>query len=554
MPDTDLSGLGRDARHLRLDTFVRLRWLAITGQSAAVVGAQFGLGLPLPFGWCFLVIATSSWLNLALRIRFPASYRLSDDSAALLLAFDIVQLAALLFLTGGLQNPFSLLFLAPVLISATALPPERTLALGLLAVGLATLLALVHRPLPWFADGRIELPFLYVSGVWTAILLGTAFTGVYAWRVAEETRLLAQALAATELVLAREQHLSQLDGLAAAAAHELGTPLGTIMVVTKELVRQLGPTASPAVAEDLNLLREQVDRCRGILGKLTSLDGDGVGFLETVTFSHLVEELVAPQRALGAALDISSSGEGPEPAWRRNPGVMFGLANILDNAVDFAEARVSVEGRWTPERVWIEIRDDGPGFSSEVLLRAGEPYVTTRSHDRPQSGETVGAGLGLGLFIAKTLIERSGAQLALMNVAAPERPRRRSCASPGRATSSSAARRRDILRNSVSAPPCPRAMPSLYEAQTQEPDDENPKGVPDAHAARDRGGDRRCRAQRCRSAGRLLRPQPADRRRRQALLRPVSRAPWRAAATTCRSPTASPTASRPSRPGPPPSR
>lgn len=416
MYENDLPSLGRDARHLRLDTFVRLRWLAIAGQSAAVVGARFGLGLPLPFGWCFLVIAASSWLNLALRIRFPASYRLSDDSAALLLAFDIVQLAALLFLTGGLQNPFSLLFLAPVLISATALPPERTLALGLLAIGLATLLALVHRPLPWFADGRIELPFLYVSGVWTAILLGTAFTGVYAWRVAEETRLLARALAATELVLAREQHLSQLDGLAAAAAHELGTPLGTIMVVTKELVRQLGPEASPAVADDLALLREQVDRCRGILGKLTSLDGDGAGFLETVSFSHLVEELVAPQRALGIALSVSSTGEGPEPSCRRNAGVMFGLANILDNAVDFADARVTVQGRWTHERVWLEIRDDGPGFSSEVLLRAGEPYVTTRSPDRTRSGDAVGAGLGLGLFIAKTLIERSGAQITLANV------------------------------------------------------------------------------------------------------------------------------------------
>ena len=419
MLDTSTSGFVRDARHLRLDTFVRLRWLAITGQSAAVVGAQFGLGLALPFGWCFLVIAASSWLNLALRIRFPASYRLSDDSAALLLAFDIIQLAALLFLTGGLQNPFSLLFLAPVLISATALPPERTLALGLLAIGLATLLALVHRPLPWFSDGRIELPFLYISGVWTAILLGTAFTGVYAWRVAEETRQLAQALAATELVLAREQHLSQLDGLAAAAAHELGTPLGTIMVVTKELVRQLGPTASPAVAEDLSLLREQVDRCRGILSKLTSLDGDEGGFLQTVSFSHLVEELVAPQRALGTILEASNQGEGPEPVCRRNPGVMFGLANIVDNAVDFAESRVVVEARWTLDRVSLEIRDDGPGFSSEVLLRAGEPYVTTRSPDRAVSGETVGAGLGLGLFIAKTLIERSGAQLTLSNASQP---------------------------------------------------------------------------------------------------------------------------------------
>jgi len=416
-----LTGLDGRARQLRLDTFVRLRWLAITGQSAAVVGAQFGLGLNLPFGWCFLVIAASSWLNLALRIRFPASYRLNADSAALLLAFDIVQLAALLFLTGGLQNPFSLLFLAPVLISATALPPERTLALGLLAIGLATLLALVHRPLPWFADGKIELPFLYVSGVWTAILLGTAFTGVYAWRVAEEARQLAQALAATELVLAREQHLSQLDGLAAAAAHELGTPLGTIMVVSKELIRQLGPDASPAVAEDLALLREQVDRCRSILGKLTSLDGEGDGdggdFLTTVTFSHLVEELVAPQRALGVVIDASCRGEGPEPSCRRNPGVMFGLGNILDNAVDFASTRVAIAGQWNHERVWIEIRDDGPGFSAEVLLRAGEPYVTTRSTEQSQDGGSATVGLGLGLFIAKTLIERSGAQIGLSNAA-----------------------------------------------------------------------------------------------------------------------------------------
>lgn len=422
-----LAGLDGRARQLRLDTFVRLRWLAITGQSAAVVGAQFGLGLNLPFGWCFLVIAASSWLNLALRIRFPASYRLNADSAALLLAFDIVQLAALLFLTGGLQNPFSLLFLAPVLISATALPPERTLALGLLAIGLATLLALVHRPLPWFADGRIELPFLYVSGVWTAILLGTAFTGVYAWRVAEEARLLAQALAATELVLAREQHLSQLDGLAAAAAHELGTPLGTIMVVSKELIRQIGPDASPAVAEDLALLREQVDRCRSILGKLTSLgsdgdgDGDGGGFLTTVTFSHLVEELAAPQRALGVVIDASCRGDGPEPFCRRNPGVMFGLGNILDNAADFAQTRVSLEGYWNHERVWIEIRDDGPGFSAEVLLRAGEPYVTTRSAEQSPPGGSATVGLGLGLFIAKTLIERSGAQISLSNALGQDR-------------------------------------------------------------------------------------------------------------------------------------
>src|SRR3954447_23996862 len=280
----------QDARRLRLDTLVRLRWLAVIGQSAAVAGVHFGFGFPLPLWACFAVIAAAAALNLGLRLRYPASYRLGEDAATLLLGFDILQLAALLYLTGGLQNPFAMLFLAPVLISATALPPDRTLALGCLAVGSASILVLAHRPLPW-AGPAPALPFLYVTGVWTAILLGVAFIGVYAWRVAEEARQLAGALAATELVLAREQHLSQIDGLAAAAAHELGTPLATIALVAKELDHAL-PKEGP-VADHLKRGREQGERCRSILAKLTSMD-DQSGFLETVSVRHLVEELVAP--------------------------------------------------------------------------------------------------------------------------------------------------------------------------------------------------------------------------------------------------------------------
>ena len=404
-----------DGRRLRLDTLLRLRWLAVTGQSAAVAGVHFGLGFPLPFGICFAIIAASALVNLALRIRYPASYRLSDNAATLLLGFDILQLAALLYLTGGLQNPFAMLFLAPVLISATALPPERTLALGCLAVGSASLLALAHKPLPW-AGQAIELPFLYVSGIWAAILLGVAFTGVYAWRVAEEARQLAQALAATELVLAREQHLSQIDGLAAAAAHELGTPLATIALVAKELDHAL-PKEGP-LADDIRLLREQVERCRSILAKLTSLDQEQPGFLETMTVGHLLEDLVEPHRALGTEISVKAGGDGPEPVCRRSPGLLHGLANILDNAIDFAGRRVEVEASWTADQVRIEIRDDGPGFAPEVLLRAGEPYVTTRGRGQRDADESAG-GLGLGLFIAKTLIERSGAQLTLTNAAPP---------------------------------------------------------------------------------------------------------------------------------------
>src|SRR3954468_13030913 len=350
------SDLARHARQLRLDTLVRLRWLAITGQAAAVAVVRFGFGFPLPFGFCFLMIAASAWVNLALRIQYPASHRLSDNAATLLLAFDILQLAALLYLTGGLQNPFAMLFLAPVLISATALPPERTLLLGLLAVGAATILVLAHRPLPWFPGETLDIPFVYVTGVWTAILLGTAFTGVYAWRVAEEARQLAQALAATELVLAREQHLSQLDGLAAAAAHELGTPLATIALVAKELDHAL-PKEGP-IAEDIQLLREQVDRCRTILGKLTSMGKDQTAFLETISLGHLVEEVVAPQRSLGIDIAIEARGDGPEPTGRRNPGVVYGLANIVDNAVDFAESKVTISASWTADEVRLDICDD----------------------------------------------------------------------------------------------------------------------------------------------------------------------------------------------------
>lgn len=416
MPDLDTMAFTRDARRLKLDTLVRLRWLAVTGQCLAVALVHFELGFELPFAGCLGVIAAAAAINLWLRVRRPASHRLGDDGATALLAFDVLQLAALLYLTGGLQNPFAILFLAPVLISATALPPQRTLGLGLLAMLCATLLAFAHRKLPWGDDAGLELPRLYVGGIWTSILLGIAFTGAFAYRIAEEARQLSQALAATELVLAREQHISQLDGLAAAAAHELGTPLATIALVAKEL--DLQATPGTPMAEDTGLLREQVERCRVILSKLTSLDDDEQGgFLERMTLRLLIEDVAGPQRHFDMAIHVDCAGDGPEPVTRRSPGLNYGLGNLVDNSADFAESRIDIVARWSPDQVWIEIRDDGPGFAPEVLLRVGEPYVTTRG--RARASDEGASGLGLGLFIAKTLIERSGAQLVLTNVVAP---------------------------------------------------------------------------------------------------------------------------------------
>jgi two-component system sensor histidine kinase RegB len=404
-----LSNAEDSTRSIRLDTLVRLRWLAVAGQLAAVLVVSVGFGFPLPAAAAFAIIALSVGLNLLLRAGYPPSHRLTDRAAAALLGFDVLQLGGLLYLTGGLENPFAILFLAPVMISATTLPPGRTLALGALAMVAATLLGFWHQPLPWTPGEAIRLPPLYVMGVWLAILLGLTFIGVYAWRVAEESRLLGAALAATELVLAREQHISQLDGLAAAAAHELGTPLATIALVVKEMEKALA--ADDPHRDDVLLLREQTTRCRQILGKIATLGTDPQEPLKSVGLKQLIEEVSAPQRPFHVKLAVEAAGVGPEPSMRRSAGVIYGLENLIDNAVDFATGTVTIEAEWSSAEVVLRISDDGPGFPPDILRRLGEPYVTTRKLD--DRGD--GGGLGLGLFIAKTLIERSGASFTAAN-------------------------------------------------------------------------------------------------------------------------------------------
>lgn len=408
MADFDVLALSRNESRLRLETLIRLRWLAVAGQTLAVLLVHLGLDFTLPIIPAAVTIAASAALNLYLRWSFPQGHRLRDGSASAVLAFDVVQLSVLLFLTGGLQNPFAMLILAPVMISATALAPSYTVTIGAAAIAAASVLAFIYLPLPWTPAG-LELPWLYRTGIWTAIVLGTVFTGAYAWRVAEESRQLAGALAATELVLAREQHLSQLDGLAAAAAHELGTPLATIALIAKEL--EIMTPKDGEMAEDVALLREQVQRCREILGKLNSLESGGEGPLETMRLLHLLEEVANPQRPFGVDIRVESRGITSEPVCRRNAAILYGLGNLVENAVDFAQRTVEITASWDQQGVAVNIVDDGPGFPAEMLSRLGEPYVTARGKRRAKDG----GGLGLGLFIAKTLLERSGARVAMRN-------------------------------------------------------------------------------------------------------------------------------------------
>ncbi len=416
--------LRRGQTRLRLQTIVRLRWLAVLGQTATVVTIYWVLHIDLPIGGCLAAIACSAWLNVTLRLRYPASQRLSPAFAFAMLSYDVLQLSVLLYLTGGLENPFAFLLVAPVTVSAATQPPRITLILGVLAVSLATLLTVYHLPLPWFTPSTLSLPFLYVFGMWSAVVASILFIGFYSWRTAEEARRMAEALAAAEMVLAREQRLSALDGLAAAAAHGLGTPLATITVVAKELLRHT--QSNDPRFEDLTLLRTQAERCREILAQLAAQAEQNDLIVSRMPVSQLVDEVVGPHRLVSVPIEVvvgpasgvpSESPAGREPVMQRNPGVIYGLGNLVENAVDFAQSKVEVTAHWTANDVKITIYDDGTGFPADVLDQLGEPFVTTRpNQDWGEEGAPdEHVGMGLGFFIAKTLIERSGAKLDLAN-------------------------------------------------------------------------------------------------------------------------------------------
>lgn len=408
----DITSLGGQWRPVRLATLIRLRWLGIAGQSVAILVVAFGLGFSLPLVPVALLILAAAALNLGLAWRYGMAFRLANTAAAALLIFDCVQLAGLLWLTGGLENPFSVLFLAPVAVSATTLSPRATMVIGAVACVLATILAVSHMPLPWQPDAPIMLDPLYVTGMWIALLLGVSFLAAYTNRTAHEARQLADALSVTELALSRQQQLRALDGLAAAAAHELGTPLATIALVAKERRGELEPGE---IQEDFDLIVEQVARCRAILGKLRNLGQEEKDPFASVPFDELIAEVAKPYEKLGKVILLEAQPyAGEEPIFARNVGLIYGLGNLVENAVHFARGTVSIISAWDEKSIRLTITDDGPGFPADVLDRLGEPYLTTRPHTAKADPARTG-GLGLGIFIAKTLIERTGAHLVFAN-------------------------------------------------------------------------------------------------------------------------------------------
>lgn len=397
---------------VRLRTLTLIRWVAIAGQALALLVVHFGFGFPVPLAAAFAVVGASLLLNLIVMTGHPTPVRLGERAAAAFLAFDIMQLTALLYLTGGLENPFSFLLLAPVAVSATILSVRSTFALSVLSVASITLLAVIHYPLPW-TEGGFSVPQVYVLGTWVALAIGIVFFAIYTWRVAEEARRMSNALAASQLALAREQQFAALGGLAAAAAHELGSPLGTIAIVSREIARDLTPD-SP-ISDDVDLLISETARCRDILAELydRSADRDDSVSPFALLPVHALVQAAAERHQRDhiqfsfASQPFDTDAVTPEPVVARSPEIIHGLGNVIQNAVQFARSTVYISTGWDAESIRVTIRDDGPGFPSGLMERLGEPYISSRAH--------TDGHMGLGVFIARTLLQRSGAGIAFEN-------------------------------------------------------------------------------------------------------------------------------------------
>ena len=397
-----------------------LRWVAIVGQLTAILVGQYVYGLQLELGLCYFAVGLSVIGNLVAAFVFPENKRLSERENLSMVMFDLLQLGFLLFLSGGLHNPFALLLLGPVTVSAAVLTTQSTLLAGGTAIAMVTLLSKFHLSLKTDQGFILRVPDVFLFGNWIALVIAIVFIGAYSRRITSEMHSMSDALTATQMALSREQKLTDLGGVIAAAAHELGTPLATIKLASSELMDELEDRED--LREDAALIREQADRCRDILRDMGQAGKDDL-HLRQAPLMTVIAEAAEPHSHRGKAMHFShdplAGVEMSQPAILRKPEIIHGLRNLVQNAVDFANKNVWVEGHWTTNTISIRIVDDGTGFPPHLIGRIGDPFVGRRKTPSEGQDRPGYEGMGLGLFIAKTLLERSGAELSFANGSDP---------------------------------------------------------------------------------------------------------------------------------------
>jgi two-component system sensor histidine kinase RegB len=388
----------------------KLRWIALVGQMLAILIVYFGLGFPLPIYACLMMVASSALVGLGQAIYTRGKTKLSRKKVLALLVFDTVQLGGLIVLTGGLANPFVIMLIAPVTVSASVLPPRDTTFLVVLVVVLASILSVVHNPLPW-GDAQFVMPVLYMIGLWLALVLTTIFVAGYAGMMSRHSRRLARGLAEVRLTMARENQMVALGSLATAAAHKLGSPLNTITLIAHDLNHPPHGDGATPMGEDIRVLIDETERCRKILEELNE-DAIRLGqenddpVPAQALVSSLIDERFEDIQALIDVVGRSDDGS-PEPMVIRRPELLYPLETVIENAAQFTATRVSVELCWRKTELLITITDDGKGIPPSVLARLGDPYNSSR--------QGIDGHMGLGVFIAMTMVEQIGGSITLSN-------------------------------------------------------------------------------------------------------------------------------------------
>ena len=402
----NFSTLFRTKENLNLDknTLTVLRYIAIFGQFIAINIVFFYLDLQFPLKESYIIILIGLITNLYLQFRVKVN-QLKDTYASLYLLYDIFQLSSLLYLTGGIFNPFSILLIIPTIVSSTFLSMGTTIILGLITSFLLFILSFTYLPLPGLDKNIFDVPNFYKLGILSAILIGLIFLSYFGIRFAGETKKRSEALHKLQEVISKEYELESLGGQAAAAAHSLGTPLATISVVAKELKKEIGDNKE--ISKDIDLLISQTKRCSEILKQISKKQIKKDIFLSSIKFEDLLEEIINSFKETSSKkLDLVVVKDNNKIAIKRTPEIIYGLRNFIGNAVKFSKSRVKINLSSNKKNIEIRINDDGPGIPEDVIQKMGEPYIKSKSKELSSN-----SGLGLGTFLGKTLLERQGAKL-----------------------------------------------------------------------------------------------------------------------------------------------
>jgi two-component system sensor histidine kinase RegB len=402
----NFSTLFRTKENLNLDknTLTVLRYIAIFGQFIAINIVFFYLDLQFPLKESYIIILIGLITNLFLQFKIKVN-QLKDTYASLFLLYDLFQLSSLLYLTGGILNPFSILLIIPTIVSSTFLSMGTTIILGVITSFLLFILSFIYLPLPGLDKNIFDVPNFYKQGILTAILIGLVFLSYFGIRFAGETKKRSEALRRLQEVISKEYELESLGGQAAAAAHSLGTPLATISVVAKELKKEIGDDKE--MSKDIDLLISQTKRCSEILKQISKKQIKEDIFLSSIKFEDLLEEIINSFKETSSKdIDLIVENDNNKIAIQRTPEIIYGLRNFIGNAVKFSKSRVNINLRSDQKIIEIKINDDGPGIPEDIIQKIGEPYIKSKSKEL-----NANSGLGLGTFLGKTLLERQGAKL-----------------------------------------------------------------------------------------------------------------------------------------------